>query len=132
MTGLPQGVFGYVYGGQKGLGCGYLLIEGNVCTGQDTGPATFVGNIRRAPYGSGYIIEGSLTAPPGVYFVAGSSEQDMEVTHHISIPLPEDFMNGQPFQWPNGYGPCNAMCTKYSIDRLSTIKGTIESLARCI
>jgi hypothetical protein len=113
MQGLPQGVFGYVYGGQSGVGMGYIRIDQGACTGRDSGGVTLKGTLKEAASGGGFVFEGSLTVPPSTRFVAGSSEQEIHTTHAVNFPLPRDFANGEPFGWANRYGPCSVMATQW-------------------
>ena len=90
-----DGTYGFVYCGNRGVGIGVLLVNGNRVEGRDFAGSSYSGTA--VEDGSGNIkLDLKMQVPPGVVVVSGTAPQDLPHTRQISYTFPPAFGDGKP------------------------------------
>ena len=101
-----DGTYGFVYCGNRGLGIGVFLVEGQRIQGRDFAGCSYMGVAVQD--GKGNIqLDVQMQVPAGVE-LAGTASQDLPHTRHIHWTFPPVFGDGEP-QMVEFAGPVTVM-----------------------
>ena len=101
-----DGTYGFVYCGNRGLGIGVFLVEGQRVEGRDFAGCSYMG--AAVQDGKGNIqLDVQMQVPAGVE-LAGTASQDLPHTRHIHWTFPPAFGDGEP-QMVEFAGPVTVM-----------------------
>ena len=90
-----DGTYGFVYCGNRGLGIGVFLIEGQHIEGRDFAGGIYKGTAVKD--GKGNIeIDVQMHVPAGVETAEVTAPQDLPHTRHIHWTFPPAFGDGEP------------------------------------
>lgn len=124
-----DGTYAYVYGGQKGLGVGIAVIEGESFRARDSGGWSSVGRISKSTAEPGsFDLAGTHHIPKGTWSVGGSSPRDMPTSQDFVGRLPGWFSNGDPFPFANPSGPVTAMAYPIDMSNLDNMSDHVLKL----
>jgi hypothetical protein len=90
-----DGTYGFVYCGNRGLGIGVFLVEGQRLEGRDFAGGIYKGTAVQD--GKGNIeLDVQMHVPAGVKMAQGTALQDLPDTRHIHWTFPPAFGDGEP------------------------------------
>jgi hypothetical protein len=105
-----DGTYGFVYCGNRGLGIGVFLVEGQRVEGRDFAGGRYMGTAVQD--GKGNIqLDVQMQVPAGVEMAQGTAAQDLPHTRHIHWMFPPAFGDGEP-QMVEFAGPVTVMVKK--------------------
>ena len=121
-----DGTYGFVYCGNRGLGIGVFLVEGQRIEGRDFAGGRYMGTA--VPDGRGNIqLDVQMQVPAGVEIAS----QDLPHTRHIHWTFPPAFGDGEP-QMVEFAGPVTVMVKRIPDKNAAIVKNgfTPETTAR--
>ena len=90
-----DGTYGFVYCGNRGLGIGVFLVEGQRIEGRDFAGCSYMGTA--VPDEKSNIqLDVQMQIPAGVELAQGTASQDLPHTRHIHWTFPPAFGDGEP------------------------------------
>jgi hypothetical protein len=92
-----DGVYGFAYCGDIGVGMGALEFSAGKITGQDIAGGVYRGDFTVDPGTGDITLKLELTVPAGMPLVQGTSAQPMQYAKTLTAKLPADFADGTPF-----------------------------------
>src|SRR5262245_33255509 len=124
-----DGTYGFVYCGNRGLGIGVFLIEGQRIQGRDFAGGIYKGTAVQD--GKGNIQLDVQLVPARTEMVQGTAAQDLPHTRHIHWTFPSAFGDGEP-QMVEFAGPVTVMVKRISDKNAAIAKSgfTPETTAR--
>ena len=125
-----DGTYGFVYCGNRGLGIGVFLVEGQRIEGRDFAGSRYMG--AAVQDGRGNIqLDVQLQVPAGVDTAHGTAAQDLPHTRHIHWMFPPAFGDGEP-QMVEFAGPVTVMVKRIPDKNAAIAKSgfTPETTAR--
>jgi hypothetical protein len=125
-----DGTYGFVYCGNRGLGIGVFLVEGQRVEGRDFAGGRYMGTAVQD--GKGNIqLDVQMQVPAGVEMAQGTAAQDLPHTRHIHWMFPPAFGDGEP-QMVEFAGPVTVMVKRISDKNAAIVKNgfTPETTAR--
>jgi hypothetical protein len=125
-----DGTYGFVYCGNRGLGIGVFLVEGQRIEGRDFAGGRYMG--AAVQDGKGNIqLDVQMQVPAGVEMAQGTAAQDLPHTRHIHWMFPPAFGDGEP-QMVEFAGPVTVMVKRISDKNAAIVKNgfTPETTAR--
>jgi hypothetical protein len=123
-----DGTYGFVYCGNRGLGIGVFLVEGQRVEGRDFAGGRYMGTAVQD--GRGNIqLEVQMQVP--ALMAEGTATQDLLHTRHIHWMFPPAFGDGEP-QMVEFAGPVTVMVKRISDKSAAIVKNgfTPETTAR--
>jgi hypothetical protein len=124
-----DGTYGFVYCGNRGLGIGVFLVEGQRIEGRDFAGGRYMG--AAVQDGKGNIqLDVQMQVPAGVA-AQGTASQDFPHTRHIHWTFPPAFGDGEP-QMVEFAGPVTVMVKRVADKNAAIAKNgfTPETTAR--
>jgi hypothetical protein len=125
-----DGTYGFVYCGNRGLGIGVFLVEGQRIEGRDFAGGRYMGTAVKD--GKGNIqLDVQMQVPAGVEMAQGTAAQDLPHTRHIHWMFPPAFGDGEP-QMVEFAGPVTVMVKRIPDKNAAIVKNgfTPETTAR--
>ena len=121
-----DGTYGFVYCGNRGLGIGVFLVEGQRVEGRDFAGGRYMGTAVQD--GKGNIqLDVQMQVPAGVEIAS----QDLPHTRHIHWTFPPAFGDGEP-QMVEFAGPVTVMVQRIPDENAAIVKNgfTPQTTAR--
>lgn len=123
-----DGTYGFVYCGNRGLGIGVFLVEGQRVEGRDFAGGRYMGTAVQEGKGN---IQLDVQMQVPALMAQGTATQDLPHTRHIHWMFPPAFGDGEP-QMVEFAGPVTVMVKRISDKNAAIVKNgfTPETTAR--
>jgi hypothetical protein len=108
-----DGVWGFVFAGQAGIGIGALVVKARKFHGTDSGGVKYKGTVTEDSATGELTLDFDMDIPAGVWLVGGSSPMDVAHTRHQSLKLPPLFGDLEPVELPVRAGSVTGIFKRY-------------------